>query len=584
MDSNTLLQQTRTDMTNLTSMISQQNYNETQMRAFNQAVEAAKQQLTSSAGTYSPQNEMEFYALTKAKLELEIEEMERSIYEHTNTVTVEVTESASEQTQAPQETAVESTGVFEAISNWFLNIFSSKPDPGYPVLSKRQRDAKLKKLDSDAVKYQAQRDKQSNDAMAAMVKSRRKYGDLECRKEYVTVSYQEIRDMYVNAGWRPVERKNTPMPTNEKAIKVEIQRFLRELSNAGCLDAIDEDGNFQLNVGEFSKEDIFAILSERSDEAVRRFMQPYLDFDFKDFYSRYPVASIKDPDQIQEVYRQLFAETHKYQGYLQWFHTFADYIISPQLQKELDIAGAKIAVFSGLAHSIAMPTGISAEEYYKKDILKIDEIIESFEHASETKAMVSDYNERISREHPGVDLTAQQFGEYGLKNQGVDFLAGAYVFGEARTDKHLPFEVETLEAIRDRDVPTLTALVEKMKNAKYVTEAGRPRLCGVEPMEQILRFGAEDFEYYAELARTAFLLNSVIETDEVAGIAGGDLEQIKSTIQEIMNLYSAMADRLNFERIQQTAVENVLSNKIPDVNWFLRKQNAQMDSWEATHR
>lgn len=467
-------------------------------------------------------------------------------------------------------------------------------------LTRRQRDARLKLAEEQNAKWKQEFEEREVQVSEEMRQNPQKYGGAQSVPEVrVDVKYDDLISRYHAAGWRNLKGKKDDVDALPKLTEAEeqkeLQEFMRELSNAGLIIGIEKNAKLgdvlQMNVSEFSKESILKILENRSSEAVEEFLKPLLEFDPKKFVKRYPIHKMTEKERIQ-LSQEIFEATHPYLAMIQWAEKFGEHVMTEELKQRYLIATQKFNLVSMWCSYIPLPVPNSFSEMYDLDICNIERSAGYTLHEGKLKTVAQETKRDICAQTPEVMMTEKDLGKYGITLQDFKYLAKINDTREENGYRcHLSQDI--LDKLGAGDLDLARELLQKVQGFSLITKEGRPRLAGDEPVEQLWEFGKEDLTYYAQISEAAVLLDIYRKKDKdsktknlkALGINGSEEKNmLKTQIQQAKNIYLAMKQRFEDPKKSFTQQRMVRIEDVNDANWFLRRQNAELDDYEKTHK
>lgn len=437
------LEAAKQDLQQINTQIANLHMDEQQTQQFVAMQEEIRRQMSSENGGFTATNEQEYLALTKVKLEQDVEEITKLVQENNGEVTV--TQSARVE-QEPVAVKKEEPGVLTKVANFFRNLFKKKKPP-FPKPSKRQQEAIIKREQEKRALYRSEEE----NAMELSLELRQ-MNPKPAQVELIQQNYEEYLNLYRQSGWEmsksPLSKYSNP-EERESVMTTQMQAFFRELHNGRCFAEENiKDGQFPLNIAHLSQEDFRFILTHPNEEGVLRVIEPVMEFDIEKMMEEYPVHTLKTTEEMADMIRDFHI---KYGGVLigrvQWADKFGKVKMSPELKKRFSAQTVKFLKFTEYIYSplqMHSPTGMY--DALKADVSLLDA---KLEHEEELLAM----HETVAQE---VKVTV--------------------------------------------DASNAEEMVEKLESGRMVTREGRPRLFGSEPIDQLLLYGEEDLRYYKELS------------------------------------------------------------------------------------
>ena len=509
----------RQDLQTINTQIADLHMDEQQSQEFARVQEQIRRELSSGEGSFTATNEQELLALTKVKLEQDLAEIMQMIQSENEEV--QVTQSARQVQEPVPAQQEEQPGVMAKVSGFFRNLFK-KEEPPFPRLSKRQRDAKLKQEEKKDRKYAPGRMAHPEEVVEIQM-----YGTNPAAGEsrILRENFDDYRNLYEQNRWK--EKKTDPGKENDPIVRRrQLQSFFRELGNGNCFDHV-EDGKFDLDVAEFSKEDILFTLAHPNEEGVQRIIKPLMEFNMEKTMKAYKIHALKSTEQKAAMIRKFYEEQHILLACSQWAEKFGEDKMSPEFYKKYIYKVTQFNLLTGYIMDLTIPSDEhSPEEYYDSVKEHMASLETRVEHAEEFKGIARDVKER-----------------------------------ERLFD-------ETKEA---------SELVKELRDAKLVTAEGRPRLIGEEPVDVLLRYGEEDLTYYKKMADIGNWLNHGGEA-YVQSLPQAEAAEIKQLAREFDALYSALSGI--FEKPEGTTkclARMMLRKGFSDPLDLMRKQFSQMD-------
>lgn len=513
------LEAVRQDLQQIHTQIDNLHMDEQRTQEFAAMQEEIRRQMSLDNGSFAPKNEQEFLALTKVKLEQDIEEITKLIQKENGEVAV--TQSARQVQEPVPAQREEQPGVMAKVSGFFRNLFK-KEEPPFPRLSKRQREAKLKLEEKKDRKYNPGRMAHPAEVMEIQMHG---INPAAGESRILRENFDDYWNLYEQNRWKEIktdlEKENDPVVRRRQ-----LQSFFRELGNGNCFDHV-EDGKFDLDVAEFSKEDILFTLAHPNEEGVQRIIKPLMEFNMEKTMKAYKIHALKSTEQKAAMIRKFYEEQHLLLACSQWAEKFGEDKMSPEFYKKYIYKITQFNLLTGYIMDLTIPSDEhSAEEYYDSVKEHMASLEARVEHAEEFKGIASDV-------------------------KGKEQL-----FEEAKGAPEL---------------------VKELQDAKLVTAEGRPRLIGEEPVDVLLRYGEEDLTYYKKMADIGSWLNHV-GAAYVQSLPQAEAAEIKQLAREFDALYSTLSGI--FEKPEGTTkclARMMLRKGFSDPLDLMRKQFSQMD-------
>ena len=503
----------RQDLQQINTQIADLHMDEQQSQEFVRIQEEIRRQMSLDNGSFAPKNEQEFLALTKVKLEQDIEEITKLIQKENGEVAV---------TQSARQEQVTTPPGEPVITDRAAGLLRREP-PAFPRLSKRQWKARIKQEEKKRVAYQ-------KDAAKDMEMSRRvsEIGVMPDKRLELYQIYDDYWKLYRDNGWKrkgeDIDQISDPVQ-REKMQKEQMQEFFRELNNAGCFSEERMHlGDFPLNVAEFSREDIQFTLAHPNEEGVKRILKPLLEFDPKQMMKKFQVHKLKTPEKRAKMIQEFHIEYHKVNSAIQWADKFGKDKMSPEFAREYSFLVSQFNMFSAYIYNPSVPSGTATGEFF--DSLKEDYTLlrERLNHEEEFKEI----SKSVARE-PVVEVNVQN----------------------------------------------AVQMAEQLKAGKLVTDDGRARLLGLEPADLTLQYAKEDLSFYKkmkdigrQLTRTPALLN-LFSPQEAA--------QLRTLAKEYNAFFQALNDRVESPDTLSCMTRKELQRGFSEPAGYLKKQFSQMD-------
>lgn len=511
------------DLQQIHTQIADLHMDEQQTQAFEQTQEEIRRQLASDQGAFAAKNEMELLALTKVKLEQDIEEITRLIQaENEAAVVTQSARQIQEPVEVPPE---ENLSILGRIARFFKSK-SKKENAPYPWYTKSQRKALMKREKKIDDRYRQGR--QENPEIVMEMLALGEKPNMMYNEKCITENYEEYYNMYAQSEWKYKNNSYDDKTPEElaKIKKSELKSFFRELGNPGCFDEI-EDGTFQLDVYEYSREDLRFLLSHANEEGLRRIHKQLFEFDIKKALKECPLHKMKTKEARADLLRKWYDKYHRVLGVIQFTEKFGMEKMSPEYEKEFKYRAAVFNQFTAYMTNGLVPTNHCTEEI-------ADSILEMLpmmrEQIDDEEEMVAIHNE-IVRDHKPLQFQGEEPKE----------------------------------------------LFQELQKARLVTEDGRIRLNGMEPQEQIRKFGREDLTFYKRMKDIAIWLQGR-PSEELDGISEGELRAYQD---EYHALFSALGERLQGAGGGMSyTIRSELRNGFGGEGGYLNKLFSHMEEYE----